>query len=85
MDKNTQMKKLLRLFLARETVTVRQISDILDFNSPRKVISDLRSKGVPIESRYVEEINLDNEIKRFKEYWIPKDLKKEWEDVDNVL
>lgn len=69
-DKKTQMKKLLKLFKTSHTLTVRSIDNKLQLNSPRKIISDLRKKGIPIKDRYIEEVNSEGEWKHFKEYWI---------------
>lgn len=81
MDKYTQMSRLLELFRTTPTLTVQSIFERLKINSPRKVISDLREKGVPVKDRYIEEIDRFNQVHRFKEYWI----EKEWWDHDNVL
>ena len=70
MDKNTQMKRLLKLFQKTPTLTVQFIIENLKLNSPRKVISDLRDKGVPIKDRWVDHICFDGQKVRFKEYWI---------------
>ena len=70
MDKNTQMKKLLKLFQKTPVLSVQYIIDVLKLNSPRKVISDLRNKGVPIKDRYVESVNADGQWIHYKEYWI---------------
>ena len=69
-DKNTQMKKLLKLFQKTPVLSVQYIVDVLKLNSPRKVISDLRMKGVPIKDRYVESVNADGQWIRYKEYWV---------------
>lgn len=83
-DKNTQMKRLLKLFRTTPTLTVQSINEKLPLNSPRKIISDLRKKGFPIKDRYIEEVNSDGVWVRFKEYWIEPSY---WEgdDHDNVL
>lgn len=78
-DKNTQMKRLLKLFRTTPTLTVQSIIDKLSLNSPRKVISDLRAKGVPIKDRYIEEIDRFNVVHHFKEYWI----EPAWFEGDN--
>ena len=70
MDKHTQMKRLLDLFRTAPTLTVLTIFEKLKINSPRKIISDLREKGVPIKDRYVEEVDRFNQVHRFKEYWV---------------
>ena len=69
-DKNTQMKRLLKLFKTNPTLTVQSINEKLPLNSPRKVISDLRAKGVPIKDRYIENVNADGIWTHFKEYWV---------------
>lgn len=69
-DKNTQMKKLLKLFQKTPVLSVQYIVEVLKLNSPRKVISDLRMKGVPIKDRYVESVNADGQWIRYKEYWV---------------
>lgn len=76
MDKRTQMKLLLMLFETAPTLTVQYIIEKLHINSPRKVISDLRDRGVPIEDRYVDHIDAYGQLHRYKEYWI----RKEWFD-----
>lgn len=81
MDKKTQMKRLLELFRTTPTLTVQVIIEKLKINSPRKVISDLRAKGVPIKDRYIEEIDRYGQTIRFKEYWI----EKAWWDGNHVL
>ena len=70
MEKNTQMKKLLKLFQKTPVLSVQYIVEVLKLNSPRKIISDLRNKGVPIKDRYVERVNADGQWIRYKEYWI---------------
>lgn len=77
MDKYTQMSRLLELFRTTPTLTVQSIFAKLKINSPRKVISDLREKGVPVKDRYIEEIDRFNQVHRFKEYWVEKSY---WED-----
>ena len=72
MDKYTQMSRLLELFRTTPTLTVQSIFAKLKINSPRKVISDLREKGVPVKDRYVEEIDRFGQTHRFKEYWVEK-------------
>lgn len=72
MDKNTQMKRLLKLFQTTPTLTVQFIIENLKLNSPRKVISDLREKGVPIKDRWIEHINPYGQTIRFKEYWVER-------------
>ena len=69
-DKNTQMKRLLKLFQTTPTLTVQFIIENLKLNSPRKVISDLRDKGVPVKDRWIEEANSYGQWIRFKEYWV---------------
>ena len=69
-NQKTQMRKLLKLFQQRHTLTVQSIIEILHLNSPRKIISDLRIKGVPIKDRYIEEVDIDGTVHRFKEYWV---------------
>lgn len=83
-DKNTQMKRLLKLFKTNPTLTVQSINEKLPLNSPRKVISDLRAKGIPIKDRYIEAVNADGIWTRFKEYWIEPSY---WEDEghENLL
>jgi hypothetical protein len=81
MDKRTQMTELLNLFKVRPTLSVQQINLILAINSPRKIISALREKGVPIKDRWVEEINRYGRVTHFKEYWVEKD----WWQNDHVL
>ena len=83
-DKNTQMKRLLKLFKTTHTLTVQSINDRMSLNSPRKVISDLRAKGVPIKDRYIEEVNSDGVWTHFKEYWIEPSW-FEGDDHDNLL
>ena len=70
MNKHTQNKKLLKLFKNRPVLSVQYIVEVLKMNSPRKVISDLRMKGVPIKDRYVERVNADGVWIRYKEYWV---------------
>ena len=83
-DKNTQMKRLLKLFKTNPTLTVQSINEKLPLNSPRKVISDLRAKGIPIKDRYIEAVNAGGIWTRFKEYWIEPSY---WEDEghENLL
>lgn len=83
-DKNTEMKRLLKLFRNTPTLSVQFIIENLKLNSPRKVISDLRAKGVPIKDRYIEEVNSDGVWTRFKEYWIEPSW-FEGDDHDDVL
>ena len=80
-DKNTQMKKLLRLFKDTPVLSVQFIIENLKVNSPRKRISDLREKGVPIKDRWVEHTYPDGHTVRYKEYWIEREY---WEH-DNLL
>ena len=80
-DKNTQMRKLLKLFQKTPVLSVQYIVEVLKLNSPRKVISDLRNKGVPIKDRYVERVNADGQWIRYKEYWVEKSY---WEDNENA-
>lgn len=81
-DKNTQMKRLLKLFKTNPTLTVQSINEKLPLNSPRKVISDLRAKGVPIKDRYIENVNADGIWTHFKEYWIePSWFEDEGHDI----
>ena len=70
LDKNTQMTRLLKLFQTTPTLTVQFIIENLKLNSPRKVISDLREKGVPIKDRYINHTNAYGQTIYFKEYWI---------------
>lgn len=77
MEKKTQLTKLLKLFQTTPVLSVRLIDDKLKLNSPRKCISDLRAKGYPIHSRWVEHINPDKTVTRYKEYWLPKN----WETI----
>lgn len=70
LDKNTQMKRLLKLFRTTPTLTVQFIIENLKLNSPRKIISDLRDHGVPVKDRWVEHIDPYGQTIRFKEYWI---------------
>lgn len=81
MEKRTQMKMLLELFRTTPTLTVQSINAKVAINSPRKVISDLRGKGVPIKDRYIEEVDRYGQVHRFKEYWIEKG----WFEDANVL
>lgn len=69
-DKNTQMKRLLKLFKTTPTLTVQFIIENLKLNSPRKVISELREKGVPIKDRWHSNIRGKEHLPRYKEYWI---------------
>lgn len=81
MNKHTQMKRLLELFRTTPTLTVQSIIDRLKLNSPRKIISDLREKGVPIKDRYIEEVDIYGQVHRFKEYWVEKSW---WEGDDHA-
>lgn len=75
------MKILLDLFRTNPTLTVQGINARVAINSPRKVISDLREKGVPIKDRYIEEVDRFDQVHRFKEYWIDK----EWFENEDLL
>lgn len=83
-DKNTEMKRLLKLFRKTPVLSVQLIIDILKLNSPRKIISDLRAKGVPIKDRWVEHIDPYGKPKHYKEYWIEPSW-FEGDDHDDVL
>lgn len=83
-DKNTQMKRLLKLFKSNPTLTVQFIIENLKLNSPRKIISDLREKGVPIKDRYISHINAYGQTIHFKEYWI-EPAWFEGEDYENLF
>ena len=69
-DTNTDMKRLLKLFRKTPTLSVQFIIDNLKLNSPRKIISDLRAKGVPIKDRWVNHIDPYGKPKHYKEYWV---------------
>ena len=69
-NKKSQEKRLLKLFQTTPTLTVQFIIENLKLNSPRKVISDLREKGVPIKDRYISHIDPYGQTIRFKEYWV---------------
>lgn len=83
-DTNTEMKRLLKLFRKTPVLSVQLIIDILKLNSPRKIISDLRAKGVPIKDRWVEHIDPYGKPKHYKEYWIEPSW-FEGDDHDDVL
>lgn len=70
MNYDFQTTKLLNLFKEVPTLTVQFIVEDLKLNSPRKVISDLRDRGVPIKDRWVEHVYPDGHAVRFKEYWV---------------
>ena len=83
-DTNTEMKRLLKLFRKTPVLSVQLIIDILKLNSPRKIISDLRAKGVPIKDLWVEHIDPYGKPKHYKEYWIEPSW-FEGDDHDDVL
>ena len=83
-DKNTEMKRLLKLFRNTPTLSVQFIIENLKLNSPRKIISDLRAKGVPIKDRWVDHINPYGQTIRYKEYWVEPSW-FEGGDHDDVL
>ncbi len=70
MNYDFQTTKLLNLFKEVPTLTVQFIVEDLKLNSPRKVISALRDRGVPIKDRWVEHVYPDGHAVRFKEYWV---------------
>lgn len=70
MNYDFQTTKLLNLFKEVPTLTVQFIVEDLKLNSPRKVISSLRDRGVPIKDRWVEHVYPDGHAVRFKEYWV---------------
>lgn len=69
-NKKTQAKRLLKLFQATPTLTVQFIIENLKLNSPRKVISDLREKGVPVKDRWIDHVDPYGQTIRYKEYWV---------------
>ena len=83
-DKNTQMKRLLKLFKNNPTLTVQFIIENLKLNSPRKVISELREKGVPIKDRWHSNIIGKEHLPHYKEYWIEPSW-FEGEDYENLF
>lgn len=70
MNYDFQTTKLLNLFKEVPTLTVQFIVEDLKLNSPRKFISALRDRGVPIKDRWVEHVYPDGHAVRFKEYWV---------------
>jgi hypothetical protein len=77
--RESQTKKLLELFESTPVLSVQYIQHKMAINSPRKVIAELRSKGVPIEDRWQSHIGPHGEVTRYKEYF----LRKGWEYVKN--
>ena len=62
-DKNTQMKRLLKLFKTTHTLTVQSINDRMSLNSPRKVNSDgiwTHFKEYWVEPSWFEDEDHDN-------------------------
>lgn len=78
MNYDFQTTKLLNLFKEVPTLTVQFIVEDLKLNSPRKVISALRDRGVPIKDRWIEHVYPDGHAVRFKEYWVEPEY---WESV----
>lgn len=70
MNYDFQTTKLLNLFKEVPVLTVQFIIEDLKLNSPRKIISALRDRGVPIKDRWVEHVYPDGHTVRFKEYWV---------------
>lgn len=70
MNYDFQTTKLLNLFKEVPVLTVQFIIEDLKLNSPRKIISALRDRGVPIKDRWVEHVYPDGHAVRFKEYWV---------------
>lgn len=70
MNYDFQTTKLLNLFREVPVLTVQFIIEDLKLNSPRKIISALRDRGVPIKDRWVEHVYPDGHSVRFKEYWV---------------
>jgi len=77
--RESQTKKLLELFESTPVLSVQYIQHKMCINSPRKVIADLRDKGVPIEDRWQTHIRPHGEGARYKEYF----LRKGWNNEQN--
>lgn len=72
----TQKKQLLKLFETVPVLSVQYIQHKMNVNSPRKLISELRESGVPIEDQWVTHIGAHGERTRYKEYF----LRRGWND-----
>lgn len=67
--KATQLAKILAFCKEHGSITVRDAL-MLDINSPRKCISDMRQKGYDVQTVKETRVNSSGETVRFNRYFI---------------
>ena len=67
--KATQLAKILAYCKEHGSITVRDAL-LLDINSPRKCISDMRKKGYDVQTIEETRVNADGETVRYNRYFI---------------
>lgn len=67
--KATQPAKILAFCKEHGSITVRDAL-MLDINSPRKIISDMRQKGYDVQTVRETRVNSIGETVRFNRYFI---------------
>lgn len=72
MDKNTQKNKIIQYCEQHGSCTVREISSLLDINSPTARISELRKAGCIVGECWESRIKDDGTEVKWKRYFMKR-------------